>query len=199
MHNLPAKRDLLIQSRFRNAILFDLMAGRTAAEVAGLAGVDDGEFGKFLNLKKNPLDKRSGEFRPDILKIAAYFRMLPEDLFPAALYELGLPTIVSHTLSSEEVLPMLAAKNQLSLDSPDRKLQELERHEQIAKALHLLTDRERQLIELRFGLTGQEEPKTLSEIGEVFGVTTERVRQIEIRALKRLRKRAIITDSLKYV
>jgi hypothetical protein len=46
--------------------------------------------------------------------------------------------------------------------------------------------REQQVITLRFGL-GDEEPHTLEEVGELFGVTRNRIRQIEAKALRKLR------------
>lgn len=51
--------------------------------------------------------------------------------------------------------------------------------------LGLITDRERRVIELRFGLTGNE-PMTFQEIADIFGITGERVRQIQVTVLKRL-------------
>jgi len=49
-----------------------------------------------------------------------------------------------------------------------------------------LNDRERKVIELRYGL-GAEEPKTLDEVGRLFNVTRERIRQIESKALAKMR------------
>ena len=59
------------------------------------------------------------------------------------------------------------------------------RREDIDKALDSLPERERKVIELRFGLTGAQ-PCTLEEVGRAFGVTRERIRQIENNTLKRL-------------
>ena len=59
------------------------------------------------------------------------------------------------------------------------------RREDIDQALDSLPERERKVIELRFGLTG-EQPCTLEEVGRAFGVTRERIRQIENNTLKRL-------------
>jgi RNA polymerase sigma factor (sigma-70 family) len=56
----------------------------------------------------------------------------------------------------------------------------------LASALADLHERERGVIELRYGLTGQE-PLTLEEIGTLYGVTRERIRQIEKRTLAKLR------------
>jgi RNA polymerase sigma factor (sigma-70 family) len=57
---------------------------------------------------------------------------------------------------------------------------------QIDAALRELDDRERLILVLRFGLQG-EEPRTLEEIGEHFGLTRERIRQMQNRALAKLR------------
>jgi RNA polymerase primary sigma factor len=59
------------------------------------------------------------------------------------------------------------------------------RREDIDLALASLPDRERQVIELRFGLCGAQ-PCTLEEVGRAFGVTRERIRQIENNTLKKL-------------
>ncbi len=58
---------------------------------------------------------------------------------------------------------------------------------QVRQALFELDEKERKVILLRFGLTG-EEPKTLKEIGEVMNLSRERIRQIEAQALKKLNR-----------
>ena len=59
--------------------------------------------------------------------------------------------------------------------------------EGLDRALRLLTDRERQVIELRYGLTDAE-PQTLEQIGQDLGITRERVRQIETNSLRKLKR-----------
>jgi RNA polymerase primary sigma factor len=56
----------------------------------------------------------------------------------------------------------------------------------LSEILDMLTDRERQVIQLRYGLTDGH-PRTLEEVGKEFGVTRERIRQIETRTLAKLR------------
>ncbi|MBQ3410053.1 RNA polymerase sigma factor RpoD [Candidatus Saccharibacteria bacterium] len=59
--------------------------------------------------------------------------------------------------------------------------------EQIASILSTLSDREQKIIKLRFGIGGGR-PHTLEEVGAEFSVTRERIRQIEAKALSKLRK-----------
>ncbi|MBI4897136.1 MAG: sigma-70 family RNA polymerase sigma factor [Actinobacteria bacterium] len=71
--------------------------------------------------------------------------------------------------------------------SPEEIVAERLLSEDIDVVLGQLGDRERRVIELRYGITG-DEPLTLVEIGKCIGVTRERVRQIEIAAINRLRR-----------
>ena len=59
------------------------------------------------------------------------------------------------------------------------------RRQEVEGVLSQLTDRERKVLELRFGLRG-EEPRTLQQVAQRFGVTRERIRQIETRTLEKL-------------
>ena len=59
--------------------------------------------------------------------------------------------------------------------------------EQLDEVLEQLTDREENVLRLRFGLDKNGEIRTLEQVGQVFGVTRERIRQIEAKALRKLR------------
>jgi len=65
----------------------------------------------------------------------------------------------------------------------------LVRKEEVSELLDSLSDRERQVIRLRYGLEDGK-THTLEEIGNTLNVTRERVRQIEARAMEKLRKNA---------
>ncbi len=58
--------------------------------------------------------------------------------------------------------------------------------DQVADVLHTLSDREARVLQLRFGLE-DDRSRTLEEVGREFGVTRERIRQIEAKALRKLR------------
>jgi RNA polymerase primary sigma factor len=70
-------------------------------------------------------------------------------------------------------------------ESPFEQAAERLRRENLRRALAALPQREREVIEMRFGLTG-ERPFTLEEVGRAFNVTRERIRQIENHTLKKL-------------
>jgi RNA polymerase primary sigma factor len=67
----------------------------------------------------------------------------------------------------------------------ERELADQQRHDTLAGLVEALPYRERTILELRYGLAGNQ-PHTLEEVGRRFGVTRERVRQIETRTLRRL-------------
>jgi RNA polymerase primary sigma factor len=71
-------------------------------------------------------------------------------------------------------------------DSPARIAAAYMLQEQMNKVLSTLTAREERVIRLRFGL-GDGQPRTLEEVGNIFNVTRERIRQIEAQALRKLK------------
>ena len=79
--------------------------------------------------------------------------------------------------------------------SPDSRIMSESVQAQIDEVLCSLDGRERYILERYFGLDG-DEPLTLDQIGEHFGITRERVRQIKERALSRLRQPARYPPSL---
>jgi RNA polymerase primary sigma factor len=83
--------------------------------------------------------------------------------------------------------PLLDMIEDTAYPGPVELLDEARRAEMIARWLAALDENERSVIRLRFGLDG-DGTRTLESIGRVFGVTRERVRQIEVKALGRLKE-----------
>ena len=98
---------------------------------------------------------------------------------PIASTQSTLPGTDEFTL--EDVLP------DESVGDPVEVIDHVELSGRLAEAVDELDDRARQILEARFGLGGQA-PLTLQEIGERLGLSRERVRQLESRALARLRQ-----------
>lgn len=76
-------------------------------------------------------------------------------------------------------------------DQFEQELVNHRQHEAIMRILNRLDERERNIIMYRFGLNQETEPQTLEQLGGRFGVTKERIRQLESRALGKLRKIAL--------
>lgn len=96
-----------------------------------------------------------------------------------------LSMVESASLDKDRLLQeTIADENQID---PAARLQEEEIQACIAAWLSQLNDKQRQVVEQRFGLNG-DEIATLEEVGERIGVTRERVRQIQVEALRKLRR-----------
>ena len=74
-------------------------------------------------------------------------------------------------------------------ESPYEQAVEVLAHDALHEALKTLSDRQRRVLELRYGLGGKQ-PRTLDQLSRIFNVTRERVRQIEHQSLRKLQKRA---------
>ncbi|MCS7304683.1 MAG: sigma-70 family RNA polymerase sigma factor [Thermoguttaceae bacterium] len=89
--------------------------------------------------------------------------------------------------SAEEVF--LTTPDQRSNPYEQQSLRDL-CQSQIARIFDRLDEREQQVIRARFGLGPDQQPRTLREVGQLLGVTKERVRQLETRAIHKLRQAA---------
>jgi RNA polymerase primary sigma factor len=90
----------------------------------------------------------------------------------------------------EEDFTLLDVLSKKGTEDIEKELIEETIHEELKSMLDVLDKREKEIIKMRYGLNG-EEPKTLEEVGEKLGISRERVRQLEQRALKRLKAVAL--------
>ena len=134
-------------------------------------------------------------------KLSKFFRVDEDKLFPE-----WLSWIVKErkNIENEKVVEV----GKLSLDSPDVKMLECEESKDIERLAHgailrnklkeidkILTPRELKVIEIRHGLNNGT-PHTLEETAQEFGVTRERIRQMEAKALEKIRGSSLF-DKLK--
>ncbi len=96
-----------------------------------------------------------------------------------------LPVSLEKPIGEEEDSELGDFVEDESAESPFETASENLRRENVRKALDALPQREREVIEMRYGLKGHQ-ARTLEEVGRAFGVTRERIRQIENNTLKKL-------------
>ena len=139
----------------------------------------------------NQLEKERKAFRtlvnlePTAHELAERLHM-PVDKVRLLLDAQKTPTSLDVRVGEDDAMELNALVEDRSLPSPEDALLDSDLSNEVAQAMAPLTDRERYVLSLRFGL-GREREYTLEEIGQRFAVTRERVRQIEARALEKMR------------
>jgi RNA polymerase primary sigma factor len=131
------------------------------------------------------LDQELGR-SPEVEEIARKLKLPNDevrDTMQIANSHLSLDASFSNDQEENSLVDYLADDN---LEAPDEQTYVNALSEDMQKALDTLTDRERQILSLYFGLEG-EEPLTLEEIGKRMDLTRERIRQIKEKAILRLR------------
>lgn len=126
------------------------------------------------------------ERRPSVEEIADAMSVNPDDV--TTLLQVSDENLsLSAVIDEEHEFHLSDKLEQDVIPSADAVLLRGALRSQVRQALGELDEKERRVILLRFGLSG-EEPKTLKEIGEVMSLSRERIRQIEAQALKKLNR-----------
>ncbi len=94
---------------------------------------------------------------------------------------------IEHPMGENRDYSLIDTIEDTNADDPSVFLEDLDKFAHIREWLESLADNEREILVLRFGLEDRE-PQTLDTIGQKFGVTRERIRQIEAKSLDKLRK-----------
>lgn len=159
-----------------------LSLGYTQEQLAEKLGIGKQSYGQIETLRKFPTEYQ-------LEKLCDFFGTTKEELFPewAKMIfiddrrEIIKEVEIDRTmLSSPEVLQLVAP------DSPEEDFEKENLREVMSRVLDTLNPREKKVLEIRFGLKDSA-PKTLEESAKEFGVTRERIRQIEAKALRKLR------------
>ena len=137
---------------------------------------------KVVHLERQLVQRLGREPSPE--EIAAELRMEPDEVRDI-LRMAQLPVSLEKPIGEEEESALGDFIEDESAPSPFDEAAMRLRSADVHRALEGLPERERRVLELRFGLDG-EQPKTLEEVGKAFGVTRERIRQIENNTLRKL-------------
>ena len=137
---------------------------------------------KVVHIERQLVQRLGREPRPD--EIAEELEITTDEV-REILRMAQLPVSLEKPIGEEEESELGDFVQDEQAESPFDSASVHLRREDIDRTLDSLPDRERKVIEMRFGLGG-DQPRTLEEVGRAFGVTRERIRQIENHTLKKL-------------
>ena len=137
---------------------------------------------KVVHIERQLVQRLGRE--PVAEEIAKELDMQPDEV-REILRMAQLPVSLEKPIGEEEESELGDFVEDEAAESPFEVASENLRKENVRRALDALPQREREVIEMRFGLTGAR-PYTLEEVGRAFNVTRERIRQIENNTLKKL-------------
>ncbi|HHU22163.1 MAG TPA: sigma-70 family RNA polymerase sigma factor [Clostridiales bacterium] len=129
--------------------------------------------------------EQGGESDLDVQKLAEKLDLSKENV-ERAFRASGHPISLETPIGDSGTIYLGDLIEDTELVSPENEAMNYSLRAEIFKQLQTLNERERKVLEMRFGLNGQE-PQTLESVGNHFGVTRERIRQIEAKALRKLR------------
>ena len=179
-------KDYRLEIKIKNNYLYKKMQEfgvKNAAQLAKAIGSNPTSVGRYLNLTGLPYEK-NGQITKTAKKLCDFFYCGVEDLFPEEHLENPLEkNIIITEKNKHELLP----SRMLETDDPSIALIEQEISQGVKQAVaKTLNKKEQKVLALRFGLE-DEEPHTLQEVGWLLGVSHSRIRQIEAKALRKLR------------
>ena len=122
---------------------------------------------------------------PEVAEVAAALGITPEQTRALMLVR-NEPVSIQEPLGDTDSQTLEDFVSDRSTASPGQATDRLLLKERLEEVLRCLAPRNREVIELRYGLKDGQ-PRSLEEVAQLFGVTRERIRQIEIRGLLRLR------------
>jgi len=176
--------DIKVQVRNNHLLERRKKAGHSRASLCREANLCKSLYGRLEACKIEPITQ-AREWRKIARDLAIFYSVSPDELFPAAIIMIKNPEAAAK-MSAREV------SQWMSLENPYDKMERLTEGRIFSNQLldkANLTERERILIECRYGLNGRR-PETLEELVPEFKVSRERVRQIEKKVIRKLRRAA---------
>ena len=136
----------------------------------------------YLNLKRTPFDE-NGDLRPCAEKLCVFLNCLPDELWSEEQRYPLVTNAAEIDLSAASVHELLASPSDCA--DPLSLLEKKQAAQAVDALLDTLTPREAEVLRLRHGIDG--EPMNLEEMAKAKGCSRERIRQIEAKALRKLR------------
>ena len=178
--------DYRVQIKVRNARLLRAIekAGHQPGQIfAREVGISyTGHLLPYLNLKRTPFDE-NGDLRPCAEMLCVFLNRLPDELWSEDQRYPLLTNAAEIELSAASVHELLASPSDCA--DPLSLLEKKQAAQAVDALLDTLTPREAEVLRLRHGIDG--EPMNLEEMAKAKGCSRERIRQIEAKALRKLR------------
>lgn len=178
--------DYRVQIKVRNARLLRAIekAGHQPGQIfAREVGISyTGHLLPYLNLKRTPFDE-NGDLRPCAEMLCVFLNRMPDELWSEEQRYPLLTNAAEIELSAASVHELLASPSDCA--DPLSLLEKKQTAQAIDALLDRLTPREAEVLRLRHGIDG--EPMNLEEMAKAKGCSRERIRQIEAKALRKLR------------
>lgn len=178
--------DYRVQIKVRNGRLLRAieMAGHQPGQIfAREVGISyTGHLLPYLNLKRTPFDE-NGDIRPCAEMLCVFLNCLPDELWSEEQRYLLVTNAAEIELSAASVHELLASHSDCA--DPLSLLEKKQAAQAVDALLDTLTPREAEVLRLRHGIDG--EPMNLEEMAKAKGCSRERIRQIEAKALRKLR------------
>ena len=178
-------KDYRVTVKVRNARIINALAEMgevVGAKVSAKIGISYGKLLALSNLTISPIDK-DGNVTPEVLKICDFTNKMPLELFsPDQIVPLETNTAEVEMTADEVETLMLSSYGS---HNPEKLLSDSQSAQAIKDLLDTLSPRESKILQLRYGMDC--DTHTYEEIGKVFEVTKDRIRQIEAKALRKMR------------
>lgn len=187
-------QDFRIEIKIKNNKLYKLIFDNfsSVSEFCRKAniGTNQNEIGCYLNFTRKPYSYFTGikKWKPLAQKVADYFNVFPEDIFEEKHYEKIKTNKLSCEVDEEKI--GLYLENEIArLEAPDpiKQADLALKRDGIQYFLNCLTEKEREIIKMRYGFNDGSS-YTLEEVGKKFGIVRERVRNIEAKALMKMKE-----------
>ncbi|KAF8110582.1 hypothetical protein N665_0081s0015 [Sinapis alba] len=140
--------------------------------------------GKVSEARKTCVQE--GNYRPSKEEVASHVGVSTEKL-DKLLYNTRTPLSMQQPIWSDQDITFQEVTPDSGIETPDMSVGKQMMRNHVRNLLNVLSPKERKIIKLRFGIDGGKQ-RSLSEIGEIYGLSKERVRQLESRALYRLKQ-----------
>jgi len=200
MAEMTAVKEFEVIFKIRNNLLLQhrLEHGVSAPKMAKMIGINYATYLGYESLRISPLCQNkaqvsmhnkegyTGEWKESAILIAAFHGVSPEDLWPDVMRAVRKSKIAI-CVSAGEMEMLIGSSTQYASLPPDVLLEEKESALAVRSVVDALPERAREVIEGYFGFHGGDD-RTMEDLGDEFGVSRERIRQIMLEAMRGIRR-----------